>query len=240
MTSEPDRFPAQPPKAQRRVSFTIGKQPASQQPASQSRTEASAAGPSPALPRLQQVASTHHRHDVNPALAIDLIRDIQGVVLAWQEELRQVVSGIHALYDEGPIVDGWLETCKAGKPLPEVDSSADVALLRHGDTAELMDYVETLGETPSAAPPVAASSAAPGAADPEKAVPAQYRFCCLDEDGKIQSHLCPPAQLATVSLAIARHQKLRQLLSQKQYLEAKLKRAVSGLTAIRDELIPCR
>ncbi|MBE9076055.1 hypothetical protein IQ241_01890 [Romeria aff. gracilis LEGE 07310] len=242
MTSEPDRLPDQPPRAQRRVSFKIGKsdQPVSGQAAradthspptlpSQPWPGASAAGPAPALPRLKQVAMNSHRHEVNPALAIGLLGDIQAVILTWQDELRQVVSGIHALYDEGPIVDGWLETCRAGKPLPGPGSSPNADLLRHGDTADLMDYVETLEANP-AGPPATANSTDV----------AQYRFCCLDEEGKIQSQLCPPAQLTTVSTAIARHQKLRQLLSQKQYLEAKLKRAVTGLTTVRDELVPPR
>ncbi|MEM6425411.1 MAG: hypothetical protein AAF728_09670, partial [Cyanobacteria bacterium P01_D01_bin.128] len=54
--------------------------------------------------------------------------------------------------------------------------------------------------------------------------------------GKLRCQPCPPAQLPVVSMAIARHQKLRQLLNQKQYLEARLKRAVEGLDTVRRDL----
>ena len=37
-------------------------------------------------------------------------------------------------------------------------------------------------------------------------------------------------------MAIARYQKLRQLLNQKQYLEARLKHAVDTLTSARKDL----
>ena len=45
----------------------------------------------------------------NSALALNLIQDLQGMVANWLTALDEVVRAIQALYDEGPIVDGWLE-----------------------------------------------------------------------------------------------------------------------------------
>lgn len=42
--------------------------------------------------------------------------------------------------------------------------------------------------------------------------PIGYRLCGLDPNGQMWSHHCPVNQLASVSIAIARYQKLQQLL----------------------------
>jgi hypothetical protein len=52
----------------------------------------------------------------------------------------------------------------------------------------------------------------------------------------MQCQVCPPEQLGIISQAIARNQQLRQLVSQKQYLEAKLKRAAEALEVTRRTL----
>lgn len=177
----------------------------------------------PSFPRPKRPSFSRHRHDANPALALKVLQDIQVAVDTWHHDLKQTVQRIQALYLEGPIVDGWLETVDGTMPPPNLDA----ALLRHGDPQALSGYVDRLCE----------SLGSPGGPTPAAATPTPtYRLCSLDSDGQVTYFPCPPEQLSTISLAIARHQKLRQLLDHKQYLEAKLKRAVDELTSSRDTL----
>ncbi|MBW4461111.1 MAG: hypothetical protein KME47_12865 [Nodosilinea sp. WJT8-NPBG4] len=180
----------------------------------------------PLLPRRKSPTFSRHRHDANPALAVKVLQDIQMAVEAWHQDLKQTVHRIQALYMEGPIVDGWLET--VDEYLGQA-AALDAALLRHGDPQALSSYVEQLCqslESPQEQPaPAGTDLGRPG-----------YRLCSLDSDGRVQYFPCPPEQLSTISLAIARHQKLRQLLDHKQFLEAKLKRTVDIMTTSRDTL----
>ncbi|MBE9158674.1 hypothetical protein IQ265_17815 [Nodosilinea sp. LEGE 06152] len=179
----------------------------------------------PLLPRRKRPTFSRHRHDANPALAVKVLQDIQMAVEAWHQDLKQTVQRIQALYMEGPIVDGWLETVDDQSGTA---TAIDSALLRHGDPQDLSGYVDRLCQSlESPAPP-----AAPGHAVGRPG----YRLCNLDSDGRVQHFPCPPEQLSTISLAIARHQKLRQLLDHKRFLEAKLKRTVEVMTSSRDAL----
>lgn len=227
----------------RPVSFTIGAgQPAGSSPALGANPEVAPppAGPpahlstfpvqapassSPLLPRRKRPTFSRHRHDANPALAVKVLQDIQLAVEAWHHDLRQTVQRIQELYMEGPIVDGWLETVGDAAPLNQA-SDLDAAVLRHGDPQALSGYVERLCQAADAPPP----------SPPGGVARAGYRLCSLDADGRVQYFPCPPEQLSTISLAIARHQKLRQLLDHKQFLEAKLKRTVDVMTSSRDTL----
>jgi len=178
------------------------------------------------LPRRKRPSFSRHRHDANPALALKVLQDIHIAVEAWHGELKQTVQQIQALYMEGPIVDGWLEVVEdsSGSSSPEVSA----AMLRHADPQELSGYVEHLYQ-----------STGNGQDEPGKATQQgtpNYRLCSLDADGQLNCIPCPPEQLSTISLAIARHQRLRLLLDQKQYLEARLKRTVEVLTHSRDVL----
>jgi hypothetical protein len=179
----------------------------------------------PMLPRRKRPSFSRHRHDANPALALKVLQDIHIAVDAWHGELKQTVQHIQELYMEGPIVDGWLEvvdkTSGAG-----TDISA--AMLRHADPQELSGYVEHLYQSMG-------HDQDEGAKATQQQTPS-YRLCSLDSDGRLNCIPCPPEQLSTISLAIARHQRLRQLLDQKQYLEARLKRTVEVLTHSRDAL----
>lgn len=180
----------------------------------------------PLLPRRKRPTFSRHRHDANPALAVKVLQDIQRAVDSWHRDLKETVQRIQALYMEGPMVDGWLETLE-DQPAPGIP--LDAALLRHGDPQALSGYVERLCQ-PLDSPPAGAER--PGT---ELARPG-YRLCSLDSDGRVQHYPCPPEQLSTISLAIARHQKLRQLLDHKRFLEAKLKRTVELMTSSRDAL----
>lgn len=111
-------------------------------------------------------------------------------------KLAQVVAQIQDLYHDGPIVNGWLEYYP---PLPEPEDST----LREVCFERALDY-EAVGTAPGSEVNVSIAS---------------YRLCALDASGQQWSYICPMEQLPSVSMAIARYQKLQQLLQQKQELE---------------------
>lgn len=153
----------------------------------------------PALPKLKPAKISSHNHSSNPALAMNLLKDIEAIVEGWQKELQKVVKQIQDIYLEGPIVDGWLESHTRR---PEERDAA----VRKAETDRLMDYVEELFDAN-----VTYENPRPG-----------YRLCGLDESGQLWSKMCPPDQVPDVSVAIARYQKLRLLLSRKKELETRL------------------
>ncbi|NJL21128.1 MAG: hypothetical protein HC895_10385 [Leptolyngbyaceae cyanobacterium SM1_3_5] len=171
----------------------------------------------PNLPKFKPPSISSHHHAANPALAANLLKTIATKVSAWQTELQQVMRQIQALYEDGPIIDGWLD---AHAPAA-VAAAADPSTLRHAEVDRLMDYVQEICQTP------------PAAIDSS---PAGYRLCGLDADGKLWSRPCPPDQLPQVSLAIARYQKLRQLLARKQQLETQLHDLAQTLIPIQTHL----
>lgn len=173
----------------------------------------------PLLPRTKQVHFSSHRNDANAALALDLLSDVQGAIVSWHETLRATLLEIQQLYMAGPIVDGWLESVDRQATQADLDEHA--AVLRYGDPEQVAAYIEKLSQQANI------ETSAQGS---------QYRLCSLDADGQMQCEVCPPEQLGVVSQAIARNQKLRQLVSQKQYLEAKLKRASEALEVTRKAL----
>jgi hypothetical protein len=139
---------------------------------------------------------SRHQNGSNPDLALNLLQESLTLLQGWRTELEQVGRSIQTIYREGPIVDGWLE-CSTQKV------EATTQILRTAAVSHLMDYVETLCADPSAAQP-------------------EYRLCGLSADGRIWSNPCPQAQLASISLAISRHQKLQPLLQRKLVLEKHL------------------
>ncbi|MDJ0703670.1 MAG: hypothetical protein QNJ46_10360 [Leptolyngbyaceae cyanobacterium MO_188.B28] len=188
----------------------------------------------PALPKLKRPSLSSHRHEANPALAMNLLQDIQQMVEQWQSELRQIVLAIQNLYMEGPLVDGWLESHTPDSSrggASQIDQGMDTAVLRHGDPEQLMTYVKDICQSPPLDSPVSEAHRTP-THPPEP----QYRFCSLDKEGRLNCQPCPPDQLVVLSMAIARYRKLRQFLNQKQYLEARLKHAVDTLTIARNDL----
>ncbi len=173
----------------------------------------------PFLAQAKRPSLSSHRNDANAALALDLLADVQGAIVSWHQALRDTLLEIQQLYMAGPIVDGWLESTNRQTNQTVLDEHA--AVLRHGDPEQVAAYVEKLAQQSQA------DATTPGS---------QYRLCSLDADGQMQCQDCPPEQLGVVSQAIARNQKLRQLVSQKQYLEAKLKRASEALEVTRKAL----
>lgn len=47
---------------------------------------------------------------VNAALALSLLQEMQTTVGGWQTILQTLIQQIQTIYDEGPMIDGWLET----------------------------------------------------------------------------------------------------------------------------------
>lgn len=175
----------------------------------------------PNLPRAKRPSISSHRHDANPAMALKVLEDIQGAVEGWHQELHLLLRQIQDLYLEGPIVEGWLETIaedETSSPQPDFDS----AVLRHADPGDLAGYVNRRWGQ--------AADNLPRGDNP------RYQLCQLDADGQMHCQLCPPDQLGYITMAVARYQRLRQYLSQKHYLEARLKRAVEVLARTRKEL----
>ncbi|MGB3297219.1 MAG: hypothetical protein WBA76_03040 [Phormidesmis sp.] len=175
-------------------------------------------------------AFVSQRHEVNPAIALSLLKDVQTTIGMCQAAQRQIIQALQMLYAQGPMVDGWLQSSQPINPDQPRREGADDAILRHGDIDTLMRYVEALEQ---------------GCAENarEECIEAtmdnsttQYQLCSLKEDGSVQSQVCPPEQMAAVSVAIARYQKFKQLMSQKQLIETKLEQAVESLTGLRNRL----
>lgn len=175
------------------------------------------------------VSPYSNRHEVKPALALKLLKDIERSVLGWQAELRWVVKAIDSLHAQGPMVDGWLESSlAAAPPTKPAGECTETTLLRHGDADALMQYVEALEHHELRQ----SSRAFPESRDCSSAE-ALYRLCWLSDEGKVQSQVCPPEQMGAVSNAIARYQTCKQLLAQQHQLESRLQAAVDGLTGVR-------
>ena len=174
----------------------------------------------PSLPRGKRPSFSRHRNEANATRAVELLVGVQETVAGWHQALRQVLADIQAVYQSGPMVEGWLEAI-ATPPATGGATEPDAALLRHGDPAQLAAYVERLSQ---GQPPVGAGGKT------------QYRLCSLDADGRLQCQPCPPEQLGVISQAIARHQQLRQLLHQKQLLENRLKQAADALEQVHQTL----
>ncbi|MEO0770823.1 MAG: hypothetical protein AAFY72_15625 [Cyanobacteria bacterium J06649_4] len=193
------------------------------------------------LPPVGTEATVSQKHEVNPALALNALGDIQSLVTTWRDQLRSVVRSLHSIHAQGPMVDGWLES---SSQMP-TSTAAEASLLRHGDADALMQYVESLGaqqttgaevnRTPEGGPFTGGPSAASSTANALESA-TQYRLCSLDEHGRMRSQPCPPEQMGVVSIAIARYQKFKQLMGKKRALEAKLQTAVDQLNAVRSSL----
>ena len=181
----------------------------------------------PSLPKVKSYRFSSHRHSTNPTLATNLLKEIETIVTGWQKEFQQILQQIQALYADGPIVDGWLESHQR-----EPEGETGATRLAVGD--RLMDYRDEWVDN-------SAHNSAQKATPQTKIVTCQsprpgYRLCGLGGDGQLWSRPCPPEQLPSISLAIARYQKLRQLLSRKQHLETHLSQLAETLTVLHSHL----
>jgi hypothetical protein len=89
-------------------------------------------------------------------------------------------------------------------------------MTQHGESVARMDYVQQ-GYIESGK----VSCESPHAG---------YRLC-VNTDGQKWSWICPLEQLPSVTMAIARYQKLQQLLERKHYFEACLRHNTVQLSA---------
>ncbi len=170
----------------------------------------------PILPKLKAPRFSNHRHAANPTLAINLLQEIEVIVAGWHQKLQQVLRQIQDLYLEGPIVDGWLES-DSGEP------RVGVVALRHAEVDRLMDYVEEICNQPNAKVRNEFNHTT-------------YRLCGLDENGQVLSQPCPPEQIPSVSIALARGSRLRQLLSYKEELETRLNQLAETLVVLHSHI----
>ena len=167
------------------------------------------------LPKLKTPNFTSHRNAANPSLASSLLAEMQTIVEGWHTELNQTLRQIQDLYLEGPIVDGWLES-HSGQPL------GDLSTLRHAEVDRLMTYIEEICAAPI-----------PGTKDAPKA---GYQLCGINADGQRWSYPCPAEQIPSLSLAIARYHKLKQLLDRKQELENRLGGLAETLVGLHSKM----
>ncbi|HIK18080.1 MAG TPA: hypothetical protein IGS53_22720 [Leptolyngbyaceae cyanobacterium M33_DOE_097] len=193
--------------------------PLLEQPYPKATDETADAAQVPALPSVNKPQFTTHRNASNPALSINLLKELQRMVAGWQRELLQVSNQIQALYQEGPIVDGWLES----QPL-----NGSAPFVRHVDANNLMEYLETAFSQTNAGPNQATPSVPGG--------PTTYRLCGLNEDGQLWFRECPPEQIVAVSLAIARYQKLQILTQRRQVLEERLSKLAESLIELHAQV----
>ncbi len=171
---------------------------------------------SPSLPKFKTPSFGSHHNAPNPALATNLLQEIQQIVSGWQAELKKTIRQIQDVYLEGPIVNGWLESHERQPEQP------GAATLRHAEVDHLMNYVEEI-------------CAQKGKASDQSAR-AGYRLCGLDDSGQLWSRPCPADQVPSVSMGIARYQKLRQLLGRKQYLETRLGQLAETLVVLHGHI----
>jgi hypothetical protein len=159
---------------------------------------------------------SNHRHGANPAFAMNLLQDIQETVTDWQTELQLILQQIQDIYLEGPVINGWLESN------PQEPEPGGTATLRHAEVDRLMDFVEEICESGDKASCQSSRT--------------DYRLCGVDAAGKVWSRQCPVEQVPSVSMAIARYQKLRQLFGRKQYLETRLSQLAETLVALHSHI----
>ncbi|MDW8202603.1 MAG: hypothetical protein RML75_15525 [Cyanobacteriota bacterium SKYGB_h_bin112] len=131
-----------------------------------------------------------------PLTAMNLLRDIEAAIIGWQSALHRVVSQVEALYHEGPMIDGWLESKGYDSP-PSQHKGLPTNRQR--------------SPQPRSYPPQGNDATA-----------AFYYVCGYTESGELWSRPCPPEQVASVSMAISRYQKLQELLRHKQAIERHL------------------
>jgi hypothetical protein len=163
----------------------------------------------PALPKVTAPSVTQHRPQANPAMAMTVLKDIEHMVISWQQQLQQTLKTIQEVYSEGPIVNGWIESVTQNQNISDKDR----------EQTPMMDYVTEIVSQPDGNFTVA-----------------DYRLCGLDAEGKLWSRPCPPQQIAKVSMAIGRYHKLCKLLNQKQDLEKRLTQLTETLMVLQDHL----
>lgn len=170
----------------------------------------------PALPDVKTPRFTSHRNGVNPYLAMNLLKEIENTVTKWQTELRQILRQIQDIYLEGPIVEGWLESESPAMPT-QISQAYPIS--------EPKKREKQLSSTKKVKSKSDKNPQTPG-----------YRLVGRDANGKLWSRACPPEELPSISLALARYQKLQQMLVRKQELETKLTQLAEELVFLQGRI----
>lgn len=171
----------------------------------------------PKVPSLPKVQSSNcelpEPMGVTSTPAMTLLKEIEAKLGGWQQELQQVVQQIQALYAEGPILDGWLES-------EEPVYSGEQLHVQKAQRDRYLGYAEEIcNENVSYQTPRTG-----------------YHLCGFDEHGQPWSRPCPPEQVASVSVAIARYQKICELLERKSALENCLGQLSETLAVVHHNL----
>lgn len=138
----------------------------------------------------------------DPKLVIKLIKTLEQDICCWLEDLEQIRQQIQTIYQEGPILEAWLES-NSGRIIKDVNCQENKARIDNPDPVNPSTRIH-------------------------------YRICSLDDDNQVHTRPCNPEQLADVSMAIARYQKLRLLLQNKEKQEQKLQQLAESLKLIHN------
>lgn len=206
-------YPEPPATENRSYSFKIGSTAQKRDSAKQPRSKGTLI-PAPSVQRFPPQQSTYQEPVLpnfnssinrthsgsNPALKKNSLPNYTDTATCMAE-IRKIVDQIKHLYLEGPIVDGWLESQHYTSPKN---------MTQRGNVEPKMDYVQEVFNFEQGK--VTCESPRAG-----------YVLCGLDPAGKKWFRPCPLEQLPSVSIAIARYQKLQQLLERKRYFESCLR-----------------
>jgi len=167
----------------------------------------------PDLPKFKTPSFSNHRHSANPGFIIGLLQEIQQAAVAWQNELEIVLKQIQDIYLEGQVINGWLES--------NTQPMEGTATLRHGEIEAILDYVQQISQSEVTV---------------NQSSRTDYRLCGVDANGQLWSRPCSVEEVPSLSIAIARYQKLRQLLGRKHYLESRLTKLSETLVDLQGSL----
>ena len=167
----------------------------------------------PDLPKFKTPSFSNHRHSANPGFTIGLLQEIQQTVVAWQVELEIILQQIQYIYLEGQVINGWLES--------NTQPMEGTATLRHGEIEAILDYVQKISQSEVTV---------------NQSSRTDYRLCGVDANGQLWSRPCSVEEVPSLSIAIARYQKLRHLLGRKLYLESRLTKLSETLVDLQGGL----
>ncbi len=86
----------------------------------------------PDLPHSKTPQFSSHTNHSNPMLPLGLLQDIAKEVMVWQTQLKAVHDSVQALYDEGPIVNAWLESVSESETSAASSTSQSLELTMAG------------------------------------------------------------------------------------------------------------
>jgi hypothetical protein len=156
----------------------------------------------------QKVRPSFVSNESSP-IALSVLQDIGHTIQKWQRQLSRVKEAIVELYQEGPIVNGWLE-CHYAKT---VAHQLKIKQLSH---RELIDIYQAQSNGEIDAPGIN-----------------KYFVCGFDKEGNKWSKPCDQSEIVPMTIAIARCHRLRQLLQRKKELEENMAQVAENLVVVK-------